>query len=259
MSFLSGYKKMTVTRSGVMNIIGPRMGANFVIDQDLRALFPFINAYHKEAKYFKTPEHLQFVLNDVLCTLYPFEIIAAGFYDENGARLFWEHLQAHLNEIYDNRQTIKPDYKTIAPLSPIEIYQLLPGTNCGKCDKESCLAFAAAISKDQAIPADCPDFAEPIVQKTVYPIFDQDGNLSSTVELSTTTNVKIPEIPESLLTKREVDVLRLLAKGFSNPDIAKLLSISHHTVKTHVTHIYDKLGVNDRAQAAIWASRHNVV
>ena len=259
MSFLTGYKKMTVTRCGIMNIIGPRMAAKFEIDQDLRSLFPFINAHHDEAKYFDTPERIQFVFKDVLCTLYPFEIIAAGFYDENGARLFWEHLQDDLNSIYDKRQTITPDYKTLVPLSPIDIYQLLPKTNCGKCGKESCLAFAAAVSKDKATPMDCPGFAEPIVQKTVYPIFDKDGNLASTVELSATTNVKVPEVPENLLTKREVDVLRLLAKGYSNPEIAQLLSISQHTVKTHVTHIYDKLGVNDRAQAAVWASRHDVV
>jgi len=259
MSFLSGYKKMTVTRSGVMNNVGPRMGARFEVDQDLSPLFPYINASYEEAKYFDTPEHIQFVFNHVLCTLYPFEIIAAALYDENGACLFGEQFLVYLNEIHQNRQAIKPDYKTIVHLSPIDIYKLLPRTNCGKCGQESCLAFAAAVSKDKATPANCPNFAEPIVQKVVYPIFDKKGNLASTVELSTTANKKHPAVPENLLTERKIDVLRLLAKGFSNPEIARLLSISPHTVKTHVTHIYDKLGVNDRAQAAVWAANHDVV
>lgn len=259
MRFLSGYKNLTVSRCGVMNVVGPRMGARFEVDQDLRPLFPYINASHEEAKYLETPEHIQFVFDNVLLTLYPFEIIAVAFADENEADLFGERLLAYLNEIHENRQAVKPDYKTIVPLSPIDIYQLLPGTNCGECGRESCLAFAAAVSKDKALPADCPGFAEPIVQKAVYPIFDKHGNLTSTVELSTTADKKHPAVPENLLTEREIDILRLLAKGFSNPEMAKLLSISPHTVKTHVTHIYDKLGVNDRAQAAVWAAGHDVI
>lgn len=259
MSFLSGYKKMTVTRSGVINTVRPGMGARFEVDQNLRPLFPYINASHEEAKYFHTPEHIQFEFNHVLCTLYSFEIIATAFHDENGARLFGQRLLAYLNEIQKNQQAVKPDYKTIGHLSPIDIYKLLPRTNCGKCGQESCLAFAAAVSKDKAVPANCPGFAEPIIQKVVYPIFDKNGNLFSTVELSTTAIKKHPAVPENLLTEREIDVLRLLAKGFSNPEIARLLSISPHTVKTHVTHIYDKLGVNDRAQAAVWATNHDVI
>lgn len=61
------------------------------------------------------------------------------------------------------------------------------------------------------------------------------------------------------LTAREQEVLRLLAEGFSNPQIAKILDVSPHTVKTHVVHVYDKLGVGDRAQAAVWAVRLGLV
>lgn len=61
------------------------------------------------------------------------------------------------------------------------------------------------------------------------------------------------------LTNRELEVLRLMAQGLSNPGISKVLSISPHTTKSHVVHIYNKLGVNDRAQAAVWAARLNLV
>ena len=61
------------------------------------------------------------------------------------------------------------------------------------------------------------------------------------------------------LTEREVEVLRLVAKGFTNSAIAKILGISPHTVKTHTVHIFDKLGVSDRARAAVWAARLNLV
>lgn len=52
------------------------------------------------------------------------------------------------------------------------------------------------------------------------------------------------------LTEREMDVLKLIAEGFSNPEIAEKLYLSVGTVKTHVKHIYGKLGVDDRVKAA---------
>ena len=61
------------------------------------------------------------------------------------------------------------------------------------------------------------------------------------------------------LTPREVDVLRLLATGKSNPEIANLLFISPHTVRTHVTNILAKLGVATRTEAAALAVREGLI
>lgn len=60
------------------------------------------------------------------------------------------------------------------------------------------------------------------------------------------------------LTEREQEVLRLLATGLNNRDIAALLYVAESTVKTHVEHIIGKLGVSDRVQAAVWAARHGL-
>lgn len=60
------------------------------------------------------------------------------------------------------------------------------------------------------------------------------------------------------LTEQEEVVLRLIAAGLSNEEIAHTLSVSVNTVKTHVRHIFQKLGVSDRTQAAVWAVRHGL-
>jgi DNA-binding NarL/FixJ family response regulator len=69
------------------------------------------------------------------------------------------------------------------------------------------------------------------------------------------------EIPVRLgeLTDREVEVLRDLAKGFSNAEIGEHLFIGEATVKTHVTHILSKLGLRDRIQAVVLAYESGLV
>lgn len=57
----------------------------------------------------------------------------------------------------------------------------------------------------------------------------------------------------SNLTGREVEVLRLIGRGLSNEEIAVSLVISEGTVKTHLSHIFDKLGIRDRAAAIVYA------
>ncbi|PDO09665.1 MAG: DNA-binding response regulator [Candidatus Reconcilbacillus cellulovorans] len=65
--------------------------------------------------------------------------------------------------------------------------------------------------------------------------------------------------PHEELTEREREVLRLVAKGKSNRDIAEELGIGIKTVKFHLSNIFAKLGVEDRTQAVVYAFRHGLV
>ena len=111
-----------------------------------------------------------------------------------------------------------------------------------------------------------------------YPIFDHKGQVAYSARLSfDITRLKngSAEAPSELdlidralnpqdptrntLTARELEVLSLLAQGMTNPQIADTLDISPHTAKRHVMNIFNKLGVNDRTQAAVWAARENLI
>ena len=70
-------------------------------------------------------------------------------------------------------------------------------------------------------------------------------------------NATSPDDPQ--LTKREIEVIRLVAQGKSNRDIAQSLVISEKTTKAHISNILGKLGVTDRTQMAVYAIKKNLV
>jgi NarL family two-component system response regulator LiaR len=82
--------------------------------------------------------------------------------------------------------------------------------------------------------------------------------LHPAIALRVVREVVEPEPDRDTLTARELDVLRLLARGLPNKLIARELGIAERTVKTHVSSILAKLGVTDRTQAALYAVREHL-
>jgi DNA-binding NarL/FixJ family response regulator len=64
--------------------------------------------------------------------------------------------------------------------------------------------------------------------------------------------------PHASLTEREADILRLIAQGRSNKEIAARLHLTEGTIKGYISTIFDKLGVEDRTQAALYAVKHGL-
>jgi len=267
---ISGYDEPILTRAGILSeCTRPSMAASIQLHADVSPLFPYLKAVEPEARWYSEPNYIQFSRNNVQCTLYPDEAVVMPFSSKGQALWYINELITFLNELYARRETLSPNFKKeTRPVSAIAVYKLLPYTNCKACGFTSCLAFAAALSRNMAAPHQCPDFSPPLYQSATYPVLDKNGKLQATISLEVsnqdptrprdTRPEPAPEVVANL-TNREIEVLRLIAEGATNAEIAVILSISPHTVKSHIINIFNKLGVNDRTQAAVWAARHNIV
>jgi NarL family two-component system response regulator LiaR len=102
------------------------------------------------------------------------------------------------------------------------------------------------------------DSGPEVLVQAIHDVYRGNSSLDPSVARKLLDELCQPEEPasgEDLLTKRELAVLRLVAQGQSNREIAGQLSISEATVRTHVSHILSKLGLSSRTQAALYALR----
>lgn len=101
-----------------------------------------------------------------------------------------------------------------------------------------------------------------VLKKAIYCVYKGEifiqPELTSLLKLKLEEKNKNEELDETL-TKREIEVLKLIAEGLFNKEIAYTLAISEKTVKNHVSNIFKKINVSDRTQAAVYAIKNNLV
>ncbi|BBO69497.1 hypothetical protein DSCA_34270 [Desulfosarcina alkanivorans] len=292
--FSTAYTTLKLFPSGPMtgqvaDIGAGAYGARFELDGDLSPLFPYINAVADHAQYYETPVYIKFVLFQRLCAFYPRQGAFAPVRDIAGAMAFLPKLLDFIADLYRQRPRLTPNHKKFKPVSILDIYRLLPGTNCRICGYSTCMAYAAALSRQRTSMVKCPHLARPVEEKAIFPVYDRQGNVVRTVSLDIDTaclrqkidqkETRIQSLQSRLsdleriraanfdaandnlptpLTRREIEVLQRIAGGATNREISGELQISQHTVKSHVIHIFNKLGVNDRAQASAWGALHGL-
>jgi len=242
-------------------------------DKDVSDVFPFLYAKAERVRRNRSLPHASFYWNGKECMLRQ-QWAAAGFFeDRERAKSFGRQFVKLLNQIYASRQTIPPMDKADPQPSVLDILRILPRNNCKRCNRTTCTAFAADLAQGMARPWDCPFFPSPhrgrfdfrIPGSNTASSFAVDVNLDKTSRdqpFISTMNLKptsgtLCGLPR--LTKREKQVLELVASGFANPEIADRLYISPHTVKSHVSNIFEKLDATDRVQASVKAVRLGLI
>lgn len=99
-----------------------------------------------------------------------------------------------------------------------------------------------------------------VLKKAIFSIYE--GNSYIQPSLAPLLKAKLEKEKKNKdedLTKREIEVLKLIARGMYNKEIADELAISEKTVKNHISNIFRKIDVSDRTQAAIYAIKNNYV
>jgi DNA-binding NarL/FixJ family response regulator len=138
----------------------------------------------------------------------------------------------------------EPDTHVLVLTTYADDDSLLPALQAGAHGYLTKDASAEEIERAIRAVADGHTHLDPAIQR----------RLVATVLSTKTPN---PALPDDLTT-REIEVLKLIAAGLSNTEIAAALVVSAATVKTHINHIFQKTGARDRAQAVRYAYQHGL-
>jgi len=124
-------------------------------DTDVSAVLPYLNAVLKGAIYNHCGKTLTLRKEGRLISLHPNRITAGKVLDEKDAAEIIEWIQDRINECWSNRAEIAPNFDRRSKLGALDIFKLLPGTNCRKCGELTCLAFAVRLSGENVGVMEC--------------------------------------------------------------------------------------------------------
>jgi ArsR family metal-binding transcriptional regulator len=138
------------------------------LDDDITGALPYLNAeLRPSADYHSSNGVLIWKNGDRTYAFRPNEIAIAPVYDNGEAQELAARIIETVNGIWRRRDTITPKFEARKPPpNVLDIYRLLPGSNCGECGFPSCMAFAAELRTDPGKTSLCPFIAEQDLDKT---------------------------------------------------------------------------------------------
>ncbi len=139
----------------------PRYKILIPAEEDLSELMPYLNALARVVYYDPDEPVLVFRLEDKKVALRPHLAQLAEVGDIEEGRLWREKLEKFLEEVWARREEIRPRHEARTLPPALEIYKLLPKTNCGECGEATCLALAAKLSTGEADLSACPLLNQP--------------------------------------------------------------------------------------------------
>ncbi len=127
------------------------------LDQNISEVLPYLNAALGADTYIKDPPSATFKLYGKLITVHRDKIAVNALRDESEAHHILEWLKKEINDAWENREKITPKYDGKAVPHILEIYKLLPKSNCRKCGQPTCMMFASLATQGAKGAGDCPE------------------------------------------------------------------------------------------------------
>jgi len=159
---------MLLDRVDNLEIFRPKMDSSketlhaiATFEVDISPSFPYVNAELGGWDYDQVNQVLLLKLADgKWITLHSLKIAIRGARDMEEAQALLAWIKGQINEIYARREAITPRLTSQAGLKIMEIFKLLPMTNCKACGYAACLAYAAALREGEIRLEDCPPLPE---------------------------------------------------------------------------------------------------
>jgi ArsR family metal-binding transcriptional regulator len=148
------------------NTFAETINAIASLSEDIGEVLPYLASVIKLCSYDDGSKTLTFKRDEKGVAMYPRQIAVTKLRDREEAKQVLEQLKDLINSTYDKRGNIQPCYKKGGELKYLDVFKLLPGTNCGECGQPACLAFAARLVQQEATIDQCsPLFDERFEEK----------------------------------------------------------------------------------------------
>lgn len=129
------------------------------LNEDISEVLPYLNALLGGTEYFRDPPEVMFRHYGKIIKVGAREIAVNALEDEDEADRVLKWLKDQINEAWEKHESITPQYEGRKKPKIIEILKLLPKTNCKKCGRPTCTAFAAQVAEGGLGPEHCPDLS----------------------------------------------------------------------------------------------------
>jgi len=139
----------------------PRWAAKAHLRRDIGDVLPYLNAKLRNCQYNHEARALIWKNGERRYAFRPFEISAAPVEDNEEARTVIAEVVKLVNQVWQERDSITPNFTEKEPPRVLDIYRLLPKTNCKKCGYATCMAYATALREGETTVECCPPLSEP--------------------------------------------------------------------------------------------------
>ncbi len=130
------------------------------LQDDISEVLPYLNAELKGADYNHNSKVLIWEAKGRKCAFRPYEIDAAPVEVREEGHQVINDLVDIVNEVWERRKEIKPDFKQRNLPTLMDIYKLLPKSNCKECGYSTCMGYAADLRTGKAEPSQCTSLSE---------------------------------------------------------------------------------------------------